>query len=270
MEPMKPMLMSEVKNGVYQIEPDYQVQIDNPKSYMLFVMGFDYNKKAAKMEHPAILHKRRKVHEYKHYRDNGSKFWTSRAGVDLLFAVPLDKITLLPEKGYSYVKIEINGKKFSLNVSGGTFNGWTDSVRNINQTSTNHKIQDVLALASVAIPKADFQDDLTWTDNEREAEDETRFNKIVEAKKSRIKVIAELDNGKEVKIHLGWAYTLENAKELTASEVIRRKRWKGRDDKGEDIYRNCPPSGLRCGYVRVKMSQIDWNKTAQINNWSFA
>ena len=50
-----------------------------------------------------------------------------KAGIDLYFMVPLENIELIPEKGYSYIRVAIGGSKFILNVSGGTSgDGWTD------------------------------------------------------------------------------------------------------------------------------------------------
>ena len=73
------------------------------------------------------------------------------AGVDFYFVIPKSEITLLPKKGYSYVPVEINGEKYCFNVSGGSFNGWTDTVRRTTHVGIGCKLKTLKSLAAVAL-----------------------------------------------------------------------------------------------------------------------
>jgi len=118
-------LLSDCSNSLV-IDNDYSINIE-PSENQIIIMGFDANKSASKFKHPNISATVKRIHEFKHYRKNGGKFWTSRAGVDHYLVIPRNQITILSEKGYSYIKTEINGVKVTLNVSGGTNGkGWAD------------------------------------------------------------------------------------------------------------------------------------------------
>lgn len=73
--------------------------------------------------------RKKSVHSFKHYSRTKGKWWTEKPGIDLLFAIPKERIYMVEERGYSYVPIQIGDKDFRLNVSGGTSNDiWTDYV----------------------------------------------------------------------------------------------------------------------------------------------
>jgi hypothetical protein len=109
--------------------------------------------------HPNLVARIGKAFEYKHTRDDGSKRWTAAPGFEYWFLIPLDKIELIPEPGYSYVKVNIAGVPFTLNVSGGTSGrNWEDWVgdtahlcgtRGFNTKLLNH-------LANAALPPSEI------------------------------------------------------------------------------------------------------------------
>ena len=108
-------------------EVDYRVELSEG-DYLFVTASMAYGSSAAKFDSAKILHTQKRILNFKHYSRN-RKWWTERPGIDIVFAIPKSKIYMLPEKGYSYVPIEIGGVKFHLNVSGGTSKqGWTDYV----------------------------------------------------------------------------------------------------------------------------------------------
>lgn len=140
--------------------PFLEVPADGPygirlpeTDHLIIVFGQDPRKPAGKFAHPNLLCSQLRVHSFKHYLPNGGKKWTERPGIDLFFAIPADKVLIVPEPEYSYVKIRINGVNLVLNVSGGTGgNGWTDWVGPVASVSVGHKISEMKKVAAVATP----------------------------------------------------------------------------------------------------------------------
>jgi hypothetical protein len=107
----------------------YRVQLPET-GHIILVLGQKLSHRGSSFQHPALLARRRVLHWFKHTRANGAKSWTSRAGVDLCFAIPTNKISLCMEPGFSFVRTEVNGVRVTLNVSGASDanGGWTDYV----------------------------------------------------------------------------------------------------------------------------------------------
>ena len=149
------MLMSEI-HGEWVVDTadgGYKVEID-PGDHLVLVAGATYGKPAARFQHPNIVARKCEVHEFKHYRRAGSKFWTARPGVNFYLVIPKDRIEMIPERGYSYVPVKINGQKLVLNVSGGGswgYGGWTDWVHRVVHTSVGFSKQVLKLLADVAL-----------------------------------------------------------------------------------------------------------------------
>ena len=108
----------------FPVAEGYQVELP-PGDHLIVVAGVFCGEPGYGFDYPNIAAKKSCIHEFKHYRQSGSRFWTSRAGMDFYFAIPKPHIELLPDKGYSYVPAIIGGHKCRFNVSGGTINGWT-------------------------------------------------------------------------------------------------------------------------------------------------
>jgi len=148
--------MSEI-NGewvVDTVDGGYKVEID-PGDHLILVVGATYGKPAARFQHPNIVARMCEVHEFKHYRRAGSKFWTARPGVNFYLVIPKDRIEMIPERGYSYVPVEVNGQKLVLNVSGGgscgKYSGWTDWVHRVVHTSVGFSKRTLKLLAEAAL-----------------------------------------------------------------------------------------------------------------------
>lgn len=268
----QPAKLSDISDA-FLVDEDYFIKVDQlPKDFILLVLGFSHDKPAAKMDHPAILDRKNRIHEYKHYRASGGKFWTAHAGTDILVAVSRDRITLLPEKTYSYPKVEIGGQKITLNCSGGGAGTWTDYISGISHTTTNMPLKTVKAILSNALPKSFFEKQgqvpLLRDSNEGETPEyiaarERRWLELVAQNEVRQRIIADVEAGIERKIVLdGCSWKGEHT--FFTNEVLRRVKWDGR---------KCPAKGFVAtlkdyyGSCKVKFSQIDWLKTAEANGY---
>ena len=150
-------------NGPYHIEvPTTQ--------HLILVFGHRWTDHAAKFTHPKMLGKFLRLLEFKHYRRGGGKFWTANVGTDLYFAVPSSLVEIALDTGYSYVKARINGVCLTLNVSGGTCNGWTDRVGAVAHVRVGHGIRDLKKIAEVSTPGTELEAN-GWTFT-RENQDE--------------------------------------------------------------------------------------------------
>lgn len=262
-------------DGIYRINEKYQVIV--PKTeYMVLVMGFGADKAAARFSHPNIAASRKVVHNFKHYRKCGSKFWTSHAGVDHYMVVPTNAITMLPEEGYSYVRVEINGVKIKLNVTGGTMNGWTDYVGECAQTSINHKLADLKKVLEVAVrstPIINVKALLKDQDPQEVKEWET----IVNTKDMRAKLIDMIIEGKRPKIALSWRYSYCGRQDGIGIDIDRCGRWKDNGNGGRTWMHTGAPRYVKMSFnevatddytCRAKITQIDWIKSAELNGIS--
>lgn len=147
-----------------QREP-YHIAITEADEYLVLVLPFDGNKPGARFTHPNIVRTRNKKLEYKHYRADGSKYWTSKLGVEQVLVVPraLVQLNINPtDPGYSYVPVIINNAEVTLNVSGGTANGWTDWVNTVCSACSNHPLKTLKAIAAVAVRGTHHEPFVFW------------------------------------------------------------------------------------------------------------
>ena len=149
------MLMSEITGEwiVDTAEGGYRVLIETG-DHLILVAGATYGTPAASFQHPNLAARKCDVHEFKHYCQSGRKFWTARPGVNFYLVMPKDRIEMIPEKGYSYVPVKINGQKLVLNVSGGGgcgYPGWTDWVHRVVHTSVGFSKRVLKLLADIAL-----------------------------------------------------------------------------------------------------------------------
>lgn len=244
----------------------YQVEIEAGE-YLVIEFGAFAGKAAARFTHPNIAATAKRIYEFKHYRDSGSKFWTSSAGVSHYFVVPRSAVTLLPEKGYSYVKAIINGVKVSFNVSGGTGNGWTDWLRTNTQVAVGHKLADLKKIAAVAVRGTPLEP-LKVTDPGVSEDDWNRLaaKANTSLKNSLLKMIEE---GKKIVVKLAKGYSYDEKNEGVARDVSRGYK----RVKIDETHFSLEPIGRAKAVtilidnwpVRAKMHQIDWYATAEAN-----
>jgi hypothetical protein len=264
-----PTLLSECGTRVTIDEKDkYHIEIE-PNDFLVVIMGFTANKGAANFKHPNIASTRKTVHEFKHYRDNGGKFWTSRAGLDHLFVIPRNQVKILPEKGYSYIKAEINGVKVSFNVSGGGGDGWTDYLSTFTSTSVNHKLADVKKIAQVAVRNSPFE---PMEAKPLTAQEEANWNRLQAKSTPKYKeIIAKMiEEGKKPMIYLLGGYIYERGEGVEVERRCRKIPLPNTED-GLRSWRHEFTGAPRriildIGHrVFAKITQIDWYKTAKEN-----
>ena len=259
-------LMSEC-GGVYFVDTDYKVEID-AGDFLVVSVGFGANKAAAKFSHPNIAATEKVIHEFKHYRKGGSKFWTSRAGVDHYLVIPKSAIKLLPEKGYSYTPAEINGVKVAFNVTGVGNGGWTDIIHINTSISVNHKIGDFKKLCEVAV-RGTVMEPIVC--NGLEAGREAEWDKLAAAASPNVKdkVYELIEAGKKPVVRLASGYQYGGKNEGEAIELTRKyKMTKQADGTGkwsEDGIVQYVVMVIDGHRVRVKRNQIDWDATVKAN-----
>ena len=268
------MLMSEV-NGEWVVDTadgGYKVEID-PGDHLILVAGATYGTPAASFQHPNIVARKCEVHEFKHYCQSGRKFWTARPGVNFSFVIPKDRIEMVPERGYSYVPVKINGQKLVLNVSGGGgcgHSGWTDWVHRVVHTSVGFPKKTLKLLADTALsPDECKARGITFPLVGPDESDKARFIRLAAEKDGKPTIKA----GSKIVVDTNacsWDSDLSPVVTVAARATGRTYR---RGKAG--------PSGTYCmkptltqkvvatdetGHQwRIKFSQIDWVKTAEAN-----
>lgn len=235
------MLTLPIEGGLLHLTSDYHINVPEGPCLVLQA-GASLEHRAATFTHPNVLEREACVHHFKHSRPNGGKYWTAKAGVNFYFAIPKERILLHPEPGYSYVKAQINGAEVVFNVSGGSFDGWTDWLSNPVASSVNHSKRVLNQLAEVALcPKAAASHGITVQLKPMEALDQWLYSERA-AKQTVLKRLAP-----GVKICLGPGYDHCGATELVLETVYARKQ--------------ALLCGSPFGRVRVHYRQVAWVKT---------
>jgi hypothetical protein len=268
----EPTLLSECGTKITIDEKDkYHIEIE-AGDFLVVSMGFTAGKPGAKFIHPNIAASRKVIHEFKHYRNNGSKFWSSRAGVDHILVIPRNQIKLLPEKGYSYIKAEINGVKVSFNVSGGTANGWTDFLNTSTATSVNHKLLDIKKICEVAVRNSPLE---PITVKALDQNEEENWNRLAAKATPKIKerIAKMVKDGEKPVVHFLTGYSYHGEKSGVAIEVNRRYKKVSIAERPGCF--SLDPIGAPKAFilevagaywkVNAKVTQIDWHKTAEAN-----
>jgi len=228
-----------------KVNDEYSIQVAKG-DYLAINVPVLYGSSAAKFDHANIKAMKREVFEFKHYRKNGSKFYTEKPGFSYLFLVPKENIELNTEKsGYSYVYVIIGGQEYCLSVSGGTSeDGWTDWVFQGCSALVQSSIKKIKPIADAATYDGIIDINSTYIPNEDE---QNRFRRLCAYHDTRKK----LKKGDKI-----FLWHCEYKGKKGPFDII-EKPWKKR-------YFRCA-DGLYSS-VRVKYSQIDWVKTAERNN----
>lgn len=113
---------------------DQRCLITFPKEdYLILNVSVPVNYAGSRFEHENILIKSSHVAEYKHYRANGSKYWTAKAAIKMYFAFRKKDIILEQDQcGFSFVRIKIGEAKPNIiscsGCSGHDGYAWYDTV----------------------------------------------------------------------------------------------------------------------------------------------
>ena len=121
------------------------------KPFILFRFPFTLDHAGVRFMHPNLLARFTDTQEYKHYRENGSKFWSARPGVDILMAVDKRLIRLVKAEGFSYPKLRIGNAEITTSVGGGGGGTWTDFISTRVTVCTNIKFTTLREIARLAM-----------------------------------------------------------------------------------------------------------------------
>jgi len=238
--------LSEICGKRYTLpeDPHYHIEAEAGDN-LLIVASVIADKKNASFDHPNILLKRPEVLEFKYYRHNGGKYWVAKPGIAFYFLVPKDRIEIVPEKLYSYVKVLIGGKKYTLNVSGhGSAGEWTDFFGNVVHISVGHPVHDLKTLADNSLSPEALPLDFNFPERDTSSEDRQRelqrWQWLLAEKIAR----KALTIGSTL-ICSESNYTVERLNRTKTQIVARRN-----------------PYG---GLYRIHKQTIDWTKTAEAN-----
>ena len=229
----------------------YCISIE-PGGPLLLHAGAFAGSAAARFTHPHLVATRKRVHEFKHYRRDGGKFWTARAGITHSFRIPRQAVLLLPEKGYSSIKAEINGVTVSVNVSGGTTNGgWCDRLSSTACIAIGHPLRDLQRFAEMALPGPHPPLEIPPLSPDEEA----RWNQLAAKATSALKTqLYTLIEAKRCPLlHLLPGYTL-----ASGAAIELHRHWKNHRVQTVIVDAN----GQQ---YRVRLSQVEWYQTAQTN-----
>lgn len=274
-----PILLSDA-GSLVMLAPDYAIEIDLPSEgkgipdHLVIIAGEDARSPRAAFKHPNLAAKANTVHHFRAYWPDGRKKWYCKPGVNFYFVVPRNVVTLLPEKGHSYIKAEINGVKLVFNVSGGSSKyGWSDWLLTTTDTSCNHKRASLKKLAEVAIPYKLAVEPL-------KEEEQRHFDRLMAEASVPAKVIEAFKAGEKPMITLvdGCSFSSkQNTAPLEDITYVRMAKWHTASEqekagnpnvtkcgKFEDTAKIksllCMDDGRR---MRVKPSYVDWLKTGK-------
>lgn len=144
------------EGGMIELSPEngrcHGVETE-PGDWMLVIFGSTRQVESELTTH-AIRCAQRKF-EFKHSGPDGRKWWTSKNGVEWLFAVRKRDLRLLDKPTWSYpILVLPDGERIRCNVGGGSGNGkfsWIDFLYNITFPCVNHPESVWHSLNAIAV-----------------------------------------------------------------------------------------------------------------------
>ena len=251
----------------YVIDADYKVVIEAGE-YLVVEVGAKAGKPVASFKHANIALTQKKLYNFRTYFKSGAKRWYVTAGVSHYFVIPRSKVTLLPEKGYSYVKAVINGVKVSFSVSGCGAGNWTDYLNTQTQISVNHKLSDVKKLAEVAVRGTGLEPVVSKELDDSEKAD---WENLVARANPDVKVaiFGMVDKGLSPVVKLASGYVFDGRGEGRAESLNRGYRWHDLGDGKKTYQQDGKVKSVLLAIdgwkVWAKVGQIDWAATAKAN-----
>lgn len=231
--------------GRVEIEPGYHVELPDTDQFII-VAGANYPAAATRYDHPNLAARQDKVFYTRAYWPDGRKKWFQHAGRDFYFVIPRNKISLVFEKGYSYVPVVISGQTFRLSVTGGIFDGWTDFVRQKAHIGIDAAKKVLDLLAAVAMPPVEIKVPLEL--KVQSDRDVAAFIELVAGQLCR----SRLQEGHRLVLCDGWTYDGSRGPFFVTSKP-----------KGRQCY--VATTGHRS--FRATYKSIDWAKTAAENSF---
>lgn len=234
--------------GKVEIEPGYYVELPDSEC-LVVVAGANYPAAATRYDHPNVAARQDEVFHTRAYWPDGRKKWFQHAGRAFFFVIPRSRIALVFDKGYSYVPVVINGQAFRMNVTGGTFDGWTDFVRQRCHVGIGFTRKMLDVLAEVALPPEQCGSEGAFDLAEMDSDDAATFVELVAGHVCR----SRLKQGDKLFLRQGWSY----------------------EGSRGPFYVVSKPKGRRCYVVgceqrpsvRANYAAIDWTDTAAANGF---
>jgi hypothetical protein len=237
-------------NTDVEIAPDYFVRLGQGKRIVL-ALGFFLEHPGARFQHPNIIRSENHVFDLKKHHKGGGKSWSEKAGVVHFMSFSDEEVSLIPEKGYSYVPVEIAGVRITLNTSGGGRKEWVDWVGGaIHHALLNLEAADLRKIAAVSeIPTDEIRNLLQGnsSDPDRKRE-EKRFDAMMFEKQAKKRVPELIDKGVKMELVLSGC-TVESV------SAVKTVRTNGR--------LSCINATYGGENYRIRLKQVDWTKTLQ-------
>ena len=234
----------------FSLAPDYHICLTADRHLIVEAGGW-VDGATARFRHPNVWQTRCRVYELKTYLRGGAKRWRSRAGISHYLVVPRDRIQLYLEKGYSYVRVVINGVLCSLNVSGGGGEGWTDYVGASACIGIGHSRGDLQKIAEVACNPVEVEELGVQVPAAMEPDERNRFISLVAAAIVPAKLKAAHLHTGAATLQLAEGYRYGVSQELKVSSFKQH---------GRKVF---------CHGVMVRYHQVDWVRTAELNGIQF-
>jgi hypothetical protein len=221
----------------------YRVTLED-QPFILFRFPFTLDHAGAGFIHANVLARFTETQEYKHYRANGSKFWSARPGVDLLMAVDKRLIRLVKEDGGTYPKLRIGNAQITTSVGGGGGSPWTDFISTKVTVCTNVKFATLQEIARLAMtPDQALKAGITV---EQPPSNGSQF---------LANSLARMDSSKRLvagnKIWLHDQYSFQHSQELEFVKWVNGQRM------------ICTKDGMNAW---VSLRRVNWVKTSAANN----
>ncbi len=235
----------------------YSIQFD-PAEYLVLRLGqrLGCHAAGAAFQHPAVMARRHEVFHFKHYTDQGGKFWTRSLGVSYYFVLPKSAIKIVPEFGGSWPKTAIGGKLVTLNVSGGTSDkyGWIDWVNWLTETSVDLPVTTLKTVAGLAWPLEACQAAGITLDFPPMSDGDRADLEAGLAEKAGRKALKE---GFQLQLARGFSFSGET--QLVVQQPPHRH--------AQAVYCRRPNAPVATyNRVRVTFRQIDWPETCRLNS----
>lgn len=150
--------MSTVNNytladNIIPVSEDYSIRVDGTQDpFVVLIFGGTEAHASFNFKHPKVLNTWASNFPFKHYRRNGTKFWTNQAGRQFAMVFRRTDVKVIPGQLYSYVHCTINGEKITMNTSGRTNNKkWEDWVFANTSVCLNLTVAKMKKIAELAV-----------------------------------------------------------------------------------------------------------------------
>lgn len=242
------MLLSQIKPEGTLVREDYRIVLREQGPYLVVILPFEFGNPGCDFEHENVAARHAKILEYKHSNDH-RKWWTQKAGVQLVFIVAKDQIDLdESECWYSYPKVKIAGVECTFSCSGiGGSGPWTD-ILDVGHCGVNSPVAFLKHVASIAVsPEEAKRNGFDFPICRTDAKDRAKWIELAAKQIDRPKFQA----GDVIVPRAG----------LSWGGMSGPFKWDS--SKGKVHLAHADDGQL----ARISFEHIDWKKTAEENEW---